>query len=170
MAAVIFRPQRMEWAARTEDAARGVDHARTRDVKARRCLTDDGRTLRRRRRDYDSRRSSPMNGLSAYRPGVLSQQLRAPWRRRIRKPMLYPLSYEGLACVFAQRAGRVLVRRTRVGCLALDGLCRTCAACRGSASHHRPDTRRRLYGAWCRAKSRRPAELRGNDGGWCWLR
>jgi hypothetical protein len=48
--------------------------------------------------------------------------------------MLYPLSYEGLACVFAQRAGRVLVRRTRVGCLALDGLCRTCAACRGPSS------------------------------------
>ena len=52
--------------------------------------------------------------------------------------MLYPLSYEGLRCTFAQRAGRVLVRRTRAGCLAPDGLCRICAACRGPASHHRP--------------------------------
>jgi hypothetical protein len=69
-----------------------------------------------------------MNGLSAYRPGVLSQQLRAPWCRRIRKPMLYPLSYEGLRCPFAQHVGLVLVRRVRAGCLAPDGLCRTCAA------------------------------------------
>jgi hypothetical protein len=60
--------------------------------------------------------------------------------------MLYPLSYEGLCCTFAQHGGRVLVRRTRAGCLAPDGLCRTCAACRGSASHHRLDTRRRSYG------------------------
>src|SRR6476660_98668 len=43
--------------------------------------------------------------------------------------MLYPLSYEGLRCTFAQHGGRVLVRRTRAGCLAPDGLCRTCAAC-----------------------------------------
>ena len=44
--------------------------------------------------------------------------------------MLYPLSYEGLVCPFAQLAGRILVRRGRVGCLAPDGLCHTCAAYR----------------------------------------
>jgi hypothetical protein len=38
--------------------------------------------------------------------------------------MLYPLSYEGLACMFAQHAGRVSVRWARAGYLALDGLCR----------------------------------------------
>ena len=47
--------------------------------------------------------------------------------------MLYPLSYEGLRCTFAQRGGRVLVCRARAGCLAPDGLCRTCAACREPA-------------------------------------
>jgi hypothetical protein len=45
--------------------------------------------------------------------------------------MLYPLSYEGLRCSFAQHAGQVVVRRGRAGCLAPDGLCRICAACRG---------------------------------------
>jgi hypothetical protein len=44
--------------------------------------------------------------------------------------MLYPLSYEGLACTLTQHAGRVSGRRPRAGCLAPDGLCRTCAACR----------------------------------------
>jgi hypothetical protein len=29
--------------------------------------------------------------------------------QKVRKPMLYPLSYEGLACTFAQRAGLVSV-------------------------------------------------------------
>jgi hypothetical protein len=53
--------------------------------------------------------------------------------KSIRKPMLYPLSYEGLRCTFAQHGGRVLVRRARAGCLAPDGLCRTCAACREPA-------------------------------------
>jgi hypothetical protein len=43
--------------------------------------------------------------------------------------MLYPLSYEGLRCTFAQHGGRGLVRRARAGCLAPDALCRTCAAC-----------------------------------------
>jgi hypothetical protein len=47
--------------------------------------------------------------------------------------MLYPLSYEGPRCTFAQQGGRVLVRRARAGCLAPDGLCRTCAACREPA-------------------------------------
>jgi hypothetical protein len=47
--------------------------------------------------------------------------------------MLYPLSYEGLHCAFAQHGGCVLVRRARAGCLAPDGLCRTCAACREPA-------------------------------------
>ncbi len=56
--------------------------------------------------------------------------------------MLYPLSYEGLACAFAQHAGRVVVRPARAGYLAPDSLCRTCAACRGPVPHHRPDTRR----------------------------
>jgi hypothetical protein len=46
--------------------------------------------------------------------------------------MLYPLSYEGLRCTFAQYGGQVLVR-ARAGCLAPDGLCRTCAACREPA-------------------------------------
>jgi hypothetical protein len=44
--------------------------------------------------------------------------------------MLYPLSYEGLACLFAQHAGPVSVRRDQTGCLAPDGLCRISAACR----------------------------------------
>jgi hypothetical protein len=51
--------------------------------------------------------------------------------------MLYPLSYEGLCCAFAQHAGRISVRGARVGYLAPDGLCRTCTACRGPASDHR---------------------------------
>jgi hypothetical protein len=48
----------------------------------------------------------------------------------IRKPMLYPLSYEGLPCLFAQQAGQAWVSQGRAGCLAPDGLCRICAACR----------------------------------------
>jgi hypothetical protein len=74
--------------------------------------------------------------------------------------MLYPLSYEGLRCTFAQHGGRVLVHRARAGCLVPDGLCRTCAACRGPASHYRPHTRRRLYGGWCRAQSWRQRKRR----------
>ena len=31
-------------------------------------------------------------------------------RNSIRKPMLYPLSYEGLPCTFVQRAGQVVAR------------------------------------------------------------
>jgi hypothetical protein len=50
-----------------------------------------------------------------------------------RKPMLYPLSYEGLTCVFAQHAGQVSAYQAWAGCLAPDGLCRTCAACCVSA-------------------------------------
>jgi hypothetical protein len=53
--------------------------------------------------------------------------------------MLYPLSYEGLACKFAQRAGRVSVGWVRVGYPGPDVLCRICAACRGPASDHRPE-------------------------------
>ncbi|MGB8199218.1 MAG: hypothetical protein WCF33_05915, partial [Pseudonocardiaceae bacterium] len=87
----------------------------------------------------------------------------------IRKPMLYPLSYEGLRCAFTQHAGQVSVRWARAGYLAPDGLCRTCAACRGPASRHRPDTRRRLHGGWCRAKSPEAAERRGNDVVTTWL-
>ena len=52
--------------------------------------------------------------------------------------MLYPLSYEGLACTFAQDVGRVSGRGTRADYLAPDGLCRTCAACPEPASDHRP--------------------------------
>ncbi len=44
--------------------------------------------------------------------------------------MLYPLSYEGLACTFAQDAGRVSLRWAGAGYLGPDGLRRTCAACR----------------------------------------
>jgi hypothetical protein len=47
--------------------------------------------------------------------------------------MLYPLSYEGLRCTFAQHVWAGLVRRARAGCLAPDGLCRTNAACREPA-------------------------------------
>ncbi len=64
----------------------------------------------------------------------------------------YPLSYEGPRCTFAQHDGRLLVRRARAGCLAPDGLCRTCAACREPAEPLRPHTRRRLYGGWCRPR------------------
>jgi hypothetical protein len=39
----------------------------------------------------------------------------------------------------------VLARQGRAGCLAPDGLCRICAACRRSGSPP-PDTRRRVYG------------------------
>lgn len=54
----------------------------------------------------------------------------------IRKPMLYPLSCEGLACTFAQHAGRGSVRWARVD---YPARARVCAACRGPASDHRPD-------------------------------
>jgi hypothetical protein len=50
-----------------------------------------------------------------------------------REPMLYPLSYEGLRCTFTKQSGRVLVCRARAGCLAPDGQCRICAACREPA-------------------------------------
>ena len=52
--------------------------------------------------------------------------------------MLYPLSYEGLACTFAQHAGPVLIRWTRAGYLASDGLCPTCAAYRVADLRRRP--------------------------------
>jgi hypothetical protein len=65
-----------------------------------------------------------------------------------RKPMLYPLSYEGLACTFAQRAGRVVVRW-----LGLDASVQTvCAAPVPRAVTScwlPPRTRRRLYGGRC---------------------
>ena len=44
--------------------------------------------------------------------------------------MLYPLSYEGLLYAFAQHAGECRSVGAGAGCLAPDGLCRTCAACR----------------------------------------
>jgi hypothetical protein len=59
----------------------------------------------------------------------------------IRKPMLYPLSYEGLRCTFAQDAGQVSVRWARAGYLRPNGLCRTCAACREASFRAPPDTR-----------------------------
>jgi hypothetical protein len=37
--------------------------------------------------------------------------------------MLYPLSYEGLACAFTQHAGQASVRWARAGYLAPDGPC-----------------------------------------------
>ena len=61
---------------------------------------------------------------------------------RFRKPMLYPLSYEGLLYAFAQHAGECRSVGAGAGCLAPDGLCRTCAACRGAACFYRFDTRR----------------------------
>jgi hypothetical protein len=70
----------------------------------------------------------------------------APFDTGLRKPMLYPLSYEGLRCMFAQHVGRLSVCWARAGYLASDGLCRSCAACRGPASDRRPDARRRSYG------------------------
>jgi hypothetical protein len=70
--------------------------------------------------------------------------------------MLYPLSYEGLACMFAQHAGLVSGRWSWVasspptGCAApvprAVWLGSTIASTRGA---------RRLYGWWCRAKNRR---------------
>jgi hypothetical protein len=56
--------------------------------------------------------------------------------------MLYPLSYEGLLYAFAQHAGECRSVGAGAGCLAPDGLCRTCAACRGAACFYRFDTRR----------------------------
>jgi hypothetical protein len=56
--------------------------------------------------------------------------------------MLYPLSYEGLPCPFAQHAGLIWGRWARAGYLAPDGLCRTYAACRVAVAHHHPDTPR----------------------------
>jgi hypothetical protein len=69
--------------------------------------------------------------------------------------MLYPLSYEGLACTFAQDAGQVSVRWARAGYLRPNGLCRICAACREASFGSPPDTRGRLYGWWCQVKGRR---------------
>jgi hypothetical protein len=60
--------------------------------------------------------------------------------------MLYPLSYEGLPCTFAQHAGLVSGRWTWVA----TSLSTACAApvprAVWSASKRRLDTRRRLYG------------------------
>jgi hypothetical protein len=59
-----------------------------------------------------------------------------------RKPTLYPLSYEGLLCTFAQHGGRVLVRRARAG----FSLQTVCAApvprAVNQLIHHRLDARR----------------------------
>jgi hypothetical protein len=84
--------------------------------------------------------------------------------------MLYPLSYEGLRCTFAQYGGRVLVRRSRAGCLVPDGLCRTCAACREPAD---PPPSRQAAPIVRRVVPSQEPEVggatRGNDGGWCRL-
>ena len=62
--------------------------------------------------------------------------------QKVRKPMLYPLSYEGLRCAFAQHGGRVLVRRARLAA----SLQTVCAApvprAMNQLIHHRPDARR----------------------------
>jgi hypothetical protein len=63
--------------------------------------------------------------------------------------MLYPLSYEGLACTFAQRAGQVSVGWVRAGYPGPNVLCRICAACRGPASDPPP----RTHGADCTART-----------------
>ncbi|MEA2959265.1 MAG: hypothetical protein QOJ58_5018 [Alphaproteobacteria bacterium] len=68
--------------------------------------------------------------------------------KSIRKPMLYPLSYEGLRCTFTQDVRLVAGRRARAGYLAPGGSCRTCAACRRPASDHHPPPR----GADCTAR------------------
>ena len=47
--------------------------------------------------------------------------------------MLYPLSYEGLRISLPSMAGGSWSMGLGAGCLAPDGLCRTCAACREPA-------------------------------------
>ena len=56
---------------------------------------------------------------------------------RFRKPLLYPLSYEGSEVVFAQLSGRVTPAPTRPGHLVQRNLCRTCPA--SSDQPSRPD-------------------------------
>jgi len=53
--------------------------------------------------------------------------------------MLYPLSDEGLACMFAQHAGLVSGRWSWVASSPPTGLCRACAACCVARFHHRLD-------------------------------
>jgi hypothetical protein len=64
----------------------------------------------------------------------------------IRKPMLYPLSYEGLRCTFAQHGGGSW--SVRLGLAA--SLQTVCAApvprAVNQLIHYRSDMRRRLYG------------------------
>ena len=89
----------------------------------------------------------------------------APFDTGLRKPMLYPLSYEGLRCPFAQHGGRVLVRRARAGGLVPDGLCHACAACRGQLLTTAP-----TRGADCTAGGVEPrAGGRASDGVTAWL-
>ena len=69
--------------------------------------------------------------------------------------MLYPLSYEGLPCTFAQHAA---LGSGRWSWLATS-LPTACAASVPRAVwlgfKHRLGTWRRLYGGWCRVKNRR---------------
>ena len=69
--------------------------------------------------------------------------------------MLYPLSYEGLRCTFAQHAGLGSGRWSWV----VTSLPTACAAPVPRAVwpgfKHRLGTWRRLYGGWCRVKNRR---------------
>ena len=69
--------------------------------------------------------------------------------------MLYPLSYEGLPCTFAQHAGLVPGRWSWVA----TSLPTACAAPVPHAVwpgfKHRLGAWRRLYGWWCRVKNRR---------------
>jgi hypothetical protein len=69
--------------------------------------------------------------------------------------MLYPLSYEGLPCTFAQHAGLGSGRWSWVA----TSLPTACAAPVPRAVwpgfKHRLGTWRRLYGGWCRVKNRR---------------
>ena len=61
--------------------------------------------------------------------------------------MLYPLSYEGLPCTFAQRAGRILIRWTRVATSRPTVCAAPVPRAVGRLLTTAPNTRRRLYGS-----------------------
>jgi hypothetical protein len=83
--------------------------------------------------------------------------------------MLYPLSYEGLRCRFAQHDGRVLVRRLGLAASLQTACAAPVPRALNQLIRHCPGTRRRLYGGGAepRAGGRRSNEV--TTVGWCWL-
>ena len=72
--------------------------------------------------------------------------------------MLYPLSYEGLRCTFPSMAGESWFVGLGLAASLQTVWVAPVPRAVNQLIHYRPDTRRRLYGEQCRARSRRSTE------------